>query len=484
MLRHCIYLPLIFILISCKKDVGEANFGNYPNAIGRIFVTKCATSGCHNDLSYKVASGLNLSTWEKLFEGSGNGSSIIPYSSKFSYLCNFINSYPELGATAEPLMPLNRDRLSKEEVKLVMDWINNGAPDVNGNVKWADDPNRKKIYVVNQGCDVVTVIDAETQLPIRYIEVGNKSGPDTPHSVRVSPDGQYWYVVFINNNIMQKFRCSDDSYVGDVPLTPKAAGTNTIIDGFDWNTMIISKDSKRAYCVSWVQSGKVAAVDLVNRKLLHFLPNLNYPHGIVLNDAEDSLYVTSQTGNYVSAIDSGFTVKFEYALEAASVNYNSSLDIHEIVLSHDKQDLIVTCQKTNELRKFNLATHQVAVFNTPNYPQEIVYSPTTHQYFVSCPYDSTTFVGSMGLVAQFNEQLTSTTHIKVGYQPHGIGLDENKKLLYVVSRNLVANGPAPHHTNVCGNRNGFLNLIDISSLKVLTKKFELSSDPYYVFARP
>ncbi len=484
MLKNCIYLSFLFLVVSCKKDVGQANIGNYPNSIGKIFVNKCATSGCHNDLSYKAAAALNLSTWEELFEGSSNGSAVIPFQSKFSYLCNFINSYPELGNISEPRMPLNKEVLTKVEVQLVMDWINAGAPDVNGNIKWADDPNRKKIYAVNQGCDVVTVIDSETQLPMRYIEVGNKAGPDTPHSVRVSPDGKYWYVIFINNNIMQKFRCSDDAYVGDVPLSPKAAGTNTTIDAFDWNTMVISNDSKRAYCVSWTQSGRVAAVDLVNRKLLHFLPNLNYPHAIALNNSQDTLYVGAQTGNYISAIDTGFTMKNEYSLDGGPVNYNSSLDIHEILLSHDKMSLIVSCQKTNELRQFFLNTHIVLTFGTGKYPQEIVYSPSTHQYFVSCPYDSTTFVNSMGLVAQFNEQLSSTTNIKVGYQPHGIGLDENKKVLYVASRNLVSGGPAPHHTNVCGNRNGFLNLIDITTLKVLTKKYELSSDPYYVFARP
>ena len=105
MLKHCIYSSLlIFVFISCKRDVGKVNFGNYPNKIGEIMVTKCATSGCHNDLSYMTAAGLNLSTWEKLFEGSGNGSSVIPYSSKFSYLCNFINTYTDLGPSSEPLM--------------------------------------------------------------------------------------------------------------------------------------------------------------------------------------------------------------------------------------------------------------------------------------------------------------------------------------------------------------------------------------------
>lgn len=487
MFKLVLYFTLvIFLFGSCRKDVGEVNFGNYPGQVGKLITTKCASSGCHNEKSYKAAAGLNLATWDDLFAGSNSGLSVIPYSSKFSYLCYFINTYPDLGGMNKPSMPINSAPLSRDEVMLINNWINNGAPNASGNVKWANDPLRKKIYVVNQGCDVVTVIDSETQLPMRYIEVGNKSGSDTPHSVRVSPDGKYWYVVFINNNIMQKYSCVDDSYIGDIPLTPKAAGTNASVDGLDWNTMIISNDGKKGYAVSWTQSGRVAAVDLVNRKLLHYLPNLNYPHGIALNAANDSLYVTAQTGNYISSIDTGFTELKEYSLQPSqAVNYNSSLDMHDILLSQDGADLYITCQKTNEVRKFNIATHQVTTIPTGYYPQEIVYSPSTHQYFISCPYDSLTFSNSMGLVTQFHEQLTtSPVNIKVGFQPHGIGVDENKKVLYVASRNILSSGPAPHHTSQCGGRNGFLNLIDLQSLQVLPKKYELSSDPYFVFARP
>lgn len=487
MIRQCTYLLLTTLLLtSCRKDVGEVNFGNYPGAVGKLVTTKCATSGCHNEKSYQAAANLNMSTWDDLFKGSNSGLSVIPYNSKFSYLCYFINTYADLGGINKPTMPINGAPLSRDEVNLMTQWINSGAPNAKGEVKWTGDPSRKKVYVVNQGCDVVTVIDSETQLPMRYIEVGNKSGSDTPHSVRVSPDGKYWYVVFINNNIMQKFNCSDDSYVGDIPLTPKAAGINLSVDGFDWNTMVITSDGKKGYAVSWTQNGRVAAVDLVNRKLLHYLPNLNYPHGVALNASNDSVYVTAQTGNFISAIDTGFTQVNEYSLEPSQpVKYTSSLDMHDIILSSDGADLFITCQKTNEVRKFNLATHQVVTIPTGRYPQEIAYSPSTHQYFVSCPYDSLTFANSMGLVTQFNEQLSALpVNIKVGFQPHGIGVDENKKVLYVASRNILTNGPAPHHTNQCGGRNGFLNLIDLQSLQVLPKKYELSSDPYFVFARP
>ncbi len=77
---------------------------------------------------------------------------------------------------------------------------------------------------------------------------------------------------------MQNYRCSDDSYVGDIPLTPLAAKTGSEND-LDWNTFAISKDGKRAYCASWTQNGRVCAVDLENMKLIHYSPVLYWPHG-------------------------------------------------------------------------------------------------------------------------------------------------------------------------------------------------------------
>lgn len=456
------------------------NFGNYPTDIGKIISTNCAVSGCHDSKSYLAASGYNLQSWLGMFSGSYNGSPVIPYSTKFSSLCYYINTFPELGLQNTPTMPLNKKALSYDEVKKINDWISAGAPDINGNVMWADNPLRKKLYAVNQGCDVVTVFDSQTQLPMRYVDVA-----DTPHQVRVSPDGKYWYVIFINANIMQKFRCDDDSYVGSIPLTPLAAGTGTA-NALDWNTFAISKDSKRAYCVSWTANGKVAAVDLDNMKLLHYMGGLNTPHAIAISPDQQSIYVGAQTGNYISQIDTGFTTQNDYSLEnGMPISPLSSIDPHDMVFAQNNTDLLITCQKSNEVRVFNISTTTVtAVINTGKYPQEIVYSKSTNQYFVTCSYDSTTFAGSMGLISRISASGYQVTNLKCGYQPHGIAVDETKKMIYVLSRNIQSNGPAPHHTSQCAGRNGFINFIDLYSFSLTNKKYELSVDPYFIYARP
>ncbi len=444
-------------------------------------VNKCATSGCHNDKSYLAASEYNMTTWQKSFEGSNNGSPIIPYSSKFSSLCSFINTYSDLGLQNTPSMPLSKTPLTHDEVVLIKDWIDAGAPDINGNVMWGDDPLRKKLYATNQGCGVVTVFDSETQLPIRYIEVGKKGGKDTPHQIRVSPDGKYWYVIFIASNLMEKHRCSDDAFVANIPLTPLAAGTSTdpANNATNWNTFIITKDGKRAYCASL--SGFLSAVDLENEKFLNFTAAGSSPHGCALSADESILYVGAQTANYVSAWLTDFSNYNPISLDGASPS--PTLSIHDIVLSQNGTDLYVTCQGSNDVRILNTLTNSVTIIPVGVFPQEIVYSKNKKQYFVSCPEDATTFPGSKGVITRIDEMTNTPTTIKCGYQPHGVAVDENKNLLYVLSRNILTSGPLPHHSSVCG-RNGFVNFIDLNTFTVLPKKYEMSSDPYFIFARP
>ena len=473
----------MIVFVSCRKDIGSINRGNYPNEIDKIITTKCSVAGCHNAASAGAAADFNMETWTSLFSGANSGSPVIPYNSQFSSLCYFINTYPELGLQNKPTMPLNGKALSYAEVKLLYDWIDHGATNANGHVMWADNPLRKKLYAANQGCDVVTVFDSESMLPMRFVRVGNKVNGNTPHQVRVSPDGKYWYVIFINNNIMQKFRCSDDSYVGDIPLSPAAAGNLNGGDALNWNTFVIASNSKLAYCVSW-PDGKVACVDLERMKLIHYLGGQRLPHGIVLNKTEDKFYIAAQTGNFITEIDTAFTTSADIALDNTGINTASSLDPHDMVLSPDGQNILITCQQSNEVRVLNLSTKQVRTIPTGTKPQEIIYSKISNEYFVSCTEDTTSFLGYRGSVVRINGSTYATSKIQCGFQPHGIAVDESKKILYVLSRNILSKGPAPHHTSQCLGRNGFVNFIDLNTFTLLNKRYELSVDPYFIFARP
>ena len=475
------YLILLVVMCSssCTKDKGELDYADYPDDVGKIIVTQCATSSCHSDKSKGGAGNLSMETWDKLFEGGSGSACIIPFRPDYSTFHYYVNTYPDLGVTLAPTMPYGKPALSRAEVELLKDWITKGAPNKDGVIKFADDPNRKKFYVSNQGCDVVTVFDQETLLPMRFINVGSDPGIESPHMVKVSPDGNYWYAIFLGGNYLEQYNTSDDQLVG-----------KAFIGAGYWNTFSISSDSKTAYCVDFSASGKIAIVDL-NTLNVTTMQGFNYPHGSTLNNTNDILYVTQQTNS-----SKLYKIPVADFSSLSEINlYTSSpakpLNSHEIRFTPDGSKYFITCQGTSEVRAFQTGTDALlATIPVGDMPSELSFSKSTPYLFVTCTEDLTNFPGKRGSVAIINyETNTLEKLIYTGHQPHGIEVDDQRKLVYAINRNATSDGPAPHHLGECGGRNGNVSFIDLNTLNMLTtksgsiKKVEIAVDPYSVTIR-
>lgn len=482
MTRFPLSLAIILLTIcfsSCVKDKGIPDSLGYPDGVGKIIVGKCATSGCHDDKSKGGAGGLSMETWDKLFEGGSGSACIIPFRPDYSTFHFYVNTYPDLGVTLKPTMPYGKSALSRTEVELLKDWISSGAPNRDGDIKFADQPNRKKFYVTNQGCDVVTVFDQQTLLPMRYINVGNDPGIESPHMIKVSPDGNYWYVIFLGGNYLEKYKTTDDSFVGRAFIGP----------GY-WNTFAISSDSEKAYCIDLNSNGKITTVDL-NTLSASTLQGFNYPHGSALNKSNDILYVTQQTNS-----SKLYKIPVNDFSSLSEINLYTTppakpLNTHELRFTPDGSKYFVTCQGTSEVRVFETATDALlAIIPVGDMPSELSFSKSTNHLFVTCMEDLTTFPGKRGSVAIINyETNTLEKLIYTGHQPHGIEVDDERQLVYVINRNATSDGPAPHHLGECGGRNGNVSFIDLNTLNMLSsgsssfKKVEIAVDPYSVSIR-
>jgi DNA-binding beta-propeller fold protein YncE len=479
---------LLLLLASCTKDKGTPDYAGYPDEVGKIIMTKCATAGCHNDISKNAAAGLSLEGWDKLFEGGRNSAAVVPFSHEYSTLFLYTNTYSDLGQSLLPTMPYGKAPLSKEEVQILKDWIDAGAPDRNGFVKYSDNPYRKKIYVANQGCDVVTVIDNESLMPMRYISVGKlTSSIDAPHMIKVSPDGNYWYTTFIahtsGTSLIQKFRTSDDSHVGDITIP---AGS--------WNTFTFTPDSKKAFIVDWSANGKIAYVNLETMALIDTWQGSGLylePHGSAMGPNGDSLYVTAQNGNCIykiSPLDPISPRLVSMDPSAAADPGSATLKIHELAFSPDGSKYIVTCQGTDDIRIVQTSNDSVlAIIPVPasSLPSEIAFSESSNYVFVTCAEDVTTFPGKRGSVAIIDYTINSLVKfVNPGFQPHGIAVHESEGIVAVANRNVTTSGPAPHHSNSCGGRNGYITYISLSTLEMAPgKQLEVSVDPYSIAVR-
>ncbi len=465
-------------LQTCRIDdpVVDIPGSGYPGPIGKIMLTKCAVTGCHNTQSSGATAGLDLSTWNTMFQGDRSGNSVtIPFVHDFSTTFLFTNTYKDLGISVPPIMPLNGAPLTHDEMITLRNWIDQGAPDKNGFVKFSDNPNRKKFYVVNQGCDVVTVFDQATLLPMRYIHIGSGQKTDAPHQVRVSPDGQYWYVCFLDYPYLQRYRTSDDSYEGQVYL------------GYDqYNSFIITNDSKQAFCVGFL-NGQISAVDLTTMTLTDSLRGFGVGtfHGSMLNPANTVLYASVISTSKLIRLDP--TNLFNFSTVSLTLpGDTTTCNPHDIIFSPDGSKYFVSCMQSNEVRVMDAAKDKlIQVIKVGTTPQEMSISVAKNLVFVTCMEDVSTFPGKHGSVYAIDMNSYQTTPISVGYQPHGLAVDDAKGLVYVANRNVNPSGPAPHHTTDCGGRNGYVTMIDLNTLKILPLEYvELVSDPYSVAVRP
>lgn len=476
--RLLLFSAFSISLLTCRKDKGVPDYSGYPDEVGEIIINKCAVSGCHNSISKDACVGLDLSSWEKLFEGGRNNSSVIPYRPDLSFLLFSVNTFDDIGPKLSPTMPANRPSLSREEVETLRDWIAEGAPRNDGYIKWSENPNRKKIYVVNQGCDFVTVFDAKSKLVMRAIDVGVLSSTEAPHDMYVSPDGKNLYMLFFAGNLFQKFNTSDGSKAGEINLVTQS-----------WHSMSISGDSKWALASHLASDGKVALIDLVNFSLKIIYQGsgfLEFPHGSTLNSNGTLAYITCQQGNFIYKMD--LTDPFNPDPEQIVLNpgdvpvTNGSYKPYSVMFSPDYLKYYVTCQGTNELRIFQASNDSLLqIIPTSGVPQVMSFSEKNPYVFIPCMADTANpnAQSSVDIINLNTNQLIKS--VFTGNQPRSCAVDDDNDCVWVANRNISGVGWAPHHSTACEGRNGYVTIIDQTTLELIPDwSCEVSVDPYHV----
>ncbi|PZF72075.1 c-type cytochrome domain-containing protein [Taibaiella soli] len=466
-----------------KTEVTPAD-GNYPPEVSKIIMNKCATAGCHNAASYQNAGNLLLDTWEHLFNGGSSGAAVVAYSTENSPLLYFINSNQNGNSDIanQPTMPYNGAPLSAAEYTTIKNWIANGAPDKNGNIPFAGNPDtRQKMYLACQGakaCRLVAVIDAEKKVVMRYIKIGEANVEETAHNIRVSPDGRYAYVCFFGGTVIQKIDTRIDSIVGTAHL-------DTI---GQWSVINIAADGKSLMVSNWVggNSGSLTIVHTETMTADRPLGGFTYPHGVAANPTFDTFYVPAQYGNVVYKFNSDGTYFKQIAIDGKQVNFSTSPGAtpnpHDIMMLPDHSKYFLTCENTNEVRVMDAyADTVIKVFQVGTFPQELAVSKSKPYMFVTCQEDQSSYPLSKGSIYVFDyQQLSFVKRIDASfYQPHGIGIDDKNNTFYVASRNFDHNGPAPHHSSVCGAQNGWYQIFDLNTFEPVSgRRYEVTPDPY------
>jgi len=460
-------------LSACDKGPIDFTESRYPENIHQIVTTNCAVEGCH--IGATSPEGLDLSTWGKAFAGGTRGAVLVPYSADWSHFFQHLNTYSTLGIVGSPVMPpaTFSDPLSEADVTTIRTWIEMGAPNLDGNVKWTemDSENTDKLFVLCAGNDLVAVVNRTTNLVTRYVPVGQLEGvQEAPHFIIFSPDKTYFYITFLQGGIVEKYRVDNYELVGRVAvgsdpalMTLNPAGTRMVVS--HWN------DAPNAVKLTMVNTDDMSVVQQVTGSG----DLLSFAHGIKVTSDFRTLYVAANQGNYVSKYDideTGFLAEAKIPIEATdpvpqpSINYKP----YDLYMTPDESRLFITCSATDEVRVLDLATEEIiAKITVGDLPRLMTFDSVSNRLFVACG-DQESFAdqGSLkGCVSVVDmDNLTFIKNIyQLGHRPHGVSVDYTNRRLYVASENVGGVDPPHHPVQGTAYPPGKFHVVDLNTLE-------------------
>ncbi|MGH7455153.1 MAG: beta-propeller fold lactonase family protein, partial [bacterium] len=338
----------LFAFWGCSHNVidyGSVDNIVYSQHVQPLFKKNCLSSGCHN--SADRANGLDLSSWDSLIRGSDFGAVVISENAEHSHLVE------HLEGDAQPRMPLNRKPLPREQIEFIARWVDEGARNDAGQRPYEN--ITKKVYVSNQGADLITVISTEHNLVTRLLSVGNVEGLlDVPHNLAIDRQHRFLYASLITTGEVWKFDTLTDSFVG------KAQAGNSPAN------VVVSPDGTKAYVTNWdITNPNGRVVQVIDTATLTAIKQINVglaPHGISFSHDGKLIYVTNYFSDSISILRASDDQEVARVLLAPDVNPAGSSKKYQplqVALTPDDRFAYVSCYIAGEVRVIDTSTQSV-----------------------------------------------------------------------------------------------------------------------------
>jgi len=448
----------LFFWLSCAHDIIDYESVDqivYSQHVQPIFKTNCLSSGCHN--SRDRANGLDLTSWESLIRGSDFGAVIISGHAEHSHLVE------HLEGEREPRMPLNRKPLPEEQIEFIARWLEEGARNDAG-LRPYENIN-KKVYVSNQGDDLISVISAEHNIVTRLLPVGDSPALDVPHNLFVDAQQRFLYVSLIGSGEIWKFDAATDAFVGKAPAGNASAN------------VVVSPEGSKAYVTNWdITNPNGRAVQVIDTATLTKIQQINVglaPHGISFSHDGKFIYVTNYLSDSVSILNAADNTETARVLLAPDVNpvRSSKYQPLQVALTPDDRFAYVTCFASDEVRVIDTAAKNViAAVRVGKAPFLLEVTPDGRFVYVANQQSD-----NMSVIRVADNQAVATIESPSFANPHGIAFTSDGRYAYVTNENLSGDYN-PHHPTEHGGKTGNVMVIDTKTLQVV-KTIEVEADP-------
>jgi len=454
------FIFLFFLFFTaCSHDIidyASVEHISYSQHIQPIFKQNCLSSRCHN--SQKPANGLDLTSWESLIRGSEFGAVIVSGNAHHSHLLE------HLEGEREPRMPLNRQPLPEEQIEFIARWVEEGARNDAGQRPYEN--LTKKVYVSNQGDDLISVISTEHNIVTRLLEVGASPALDVPHNLFVDAQKRYLYASLIATGEIWKFDIATDTFVGKAPAGNSAAN------------VVVSPDGSKAYVTNWdITNPNGRAVQIIDTATLTKIQQVDVglaPHGISFSHDGQSIYVTNYFSDSISILRAADNTEIARVLLAPDVRpVGTSLKYQplQVALTPDDKFAYVTCFQSDEVRVIDTMTKAI-ITAVPVGRRPFLLAVTPNGQFV---YVANQQSNDMSVIRVADNQVIQTIKSSSFANPHGIAFTPDGRYAYMTNENLSGNYN-PHHPSEHGGNHGNVVVIDTATNTVI-KAIEVEVDP-------
>ena len=423
--------------MSCRKDENLASTTidydrittiKFTQHIQPLLNEKCATSECNSDAVHSA--GLSLASWNSIVKGSKNGEVIIAFNAERSLLTNLFD-----GTAHRKMHPALEKELRTTERNFLKRWINEGAKNSSGVSPFQN--MTQKLYVPNQGEDVVAVIDTDSLVVARYVNVGVSPATDAPHFIVAQ--GNFWYVSLINTGKIQKFDAHADTLVasGNVVGAPAL--------------LALTPDGSKLYISQFTSSTKLISVmNTATMMVEKTIPVWTMPHGIRMNTAGTRLYVANMMSDNISVID----VAGDSVVETIPLAFDANpfgptkYAPMEIAVSPNDAYMLVTCSEHQEVRMFATATHTlVDSFQVGEQPWHLDFTPDGDYCYITNRCGNSISQIHLPMRAVMN---TIVAPSDFDY-PHGCAVSADGKYIFVSNENMNHHFTLRYNVDFTGN---------------------------------
>ena len=455
-LRIGFLLLTALVVSSCDSSPDEPIAKNgYPGKIAVIIENNCLGGSCHSSPTEENG-GLDLTSWDAMMRGDSVTNDVLPFNARLSYLFQHVNTNLDLGEKALPRMPLARDPLSAEDQKTIYDWINEGAKSSDGRIAYTS--ASKKYFVPNQGDDVLSVIDGETNRLIRAEQFATAS---EPAAVTVDPTKEFVYLGFQDNfGTVKQIRISD--YVV----------TSEFASGLVPKELTITPDGKKGYISSYPSAYKnrIGVFDPLTMKLTKIIetPLIRSSLSMICSKDGKYLYVSGYESDNVLVIDiASDTVVTNLRLDesvpvAPDDTYITKYSPSAVALSNDDKYLFVAATNSQRVFVFDLETNTIkTLIPVEVFPRGMTAAPGTNELWV-------VNAGSNDVSIIDMTSLEVTTSIEtVGSEPSSIEFSPDGSIAYIAC---LSKTGSSHHQG--GNPKSAVFVLNRASRKII-KEIEM-----------